>query len=149
MPASPHRERLWPAPWLFVATALVIPASLLVFLPISVLAGVVVAIVLYAGVVATLVLTSPVIEVADGRLRAGRASIDLDQLGEPEGFRGAEATAERGTRLHARAYLVIRGWVDPVVKVPLLDASDPAPYWLLSTRTPERLIAAIRGSRRS
>jgi hypothetical protein len=33
--------------------------------------------------------------------------------------------------------------------VPLLDAADPAPYWLLSTRTPERLIAAIRGSRRS
>ena len=48
MPASPYSERLWPAPWLFVATALVMPASLLVFLPISVVAGVVVAIVLYA-----------------------------------------------------------------------------------------------------
>jgi hypothetical protein len=149
MQDSPYEERLWPAPWLFVATALVIPASLLVFLPISALAGVVVAVVLYAGVVATLVLTSPVLEVVDGRLRAGRASIDVDQLGEPEGFRGAEATAERGTRLHARAYLVIRGWVDPVVRIPLLDASDPAPYWLVSTRSPERLIAAIRGSRRS
>ncbi|WP_414172407.1 DUF3093 domain-containing protein [Clavibacter tessellarius] len=119
------------------------------FLPISVLAGVVVAIVLYGGVVAVLVLTSPVIEVADGRLRAGRASIDVDQLGDPEGFRGAEAMAERGVRLHARAHLVIRGWVDPVVRVPLLDPTDPAPYWLLSTRDPERLIAAIRGSRRS
>jgi hypothetical protein len=149
MQDSPYTERLWPAPWLFVATALVMPASLLVFLPISVLAGIVVAVVLYAGVVATLVLTSPVLQVVDGRLRAGRASIDVEQLGEPEGFRGAEATAERGTRLHARAYLVIRGWVDPVVRVPLLDPSDPAPYWLLSTRTPERLIAAIRGSRRS
>ena len=30
-----YRERLWPAPWVFIATALVIPASLLVFLPIS------------------------------------------------------------------------------------------------------------------
>ncbi|PPF67753.1 DUF3093 domain-containing protein [Clavibacter michiganensis] len=149
MQASPYRERLWPAPWLFVATALVIPASLLVFLPISVLAGVVVAIVLYAGVVATLVLTSPVIEVVDGRLHAGRASIDVAQLGEPEGFRGAEAVAERGVRLHARAYLVIRGWVDPVVRVPLMDPTDPAPYWLVSTRFPERLIAAIRGPRRS
>ncbi|MFD2338852.1 DUF3093 domain-containing protein [Clavibacter tessellarius] len=149
MHASPYAERLRPAPWLFVATALVIPASLLVFLPISVLAGVVVAIVLYGGVVAVLVLTSPVIEVADGRLRAGPASIDVDQLGDPEGFRGAEATAERGVRLHARAHLVIRGWVDPVVRVPLLDPTDPAPYWLLSTRDPERLIAAIRGSRRS
>src|SRR5690606_10894103 len=31
-----YRERLWPAPWIFLASALVIPASLLVFLPISV-----------------------------------------------------------------------------------------------------------------
>ena len=43
------RERLWPAPWLFVATALVIPASFLVFLPINEIAGLVVAFVLYAG----------------------------------------------------------------------------------------------------
>ncbi len=112
MPASPYSERLWPAPWLFVATALVIPASLLVFLPISVIAGVIVAIVLYAGVVATLVLTSPVIEVVDGRLRAGRASIDVVQLGEPEGFRGAQATAERGTRLpRGRTSSSAGGWI--------------------------------------
>lgn len=149
MQASPYKERLWPAPWLFVATALVIPASLLVFLPISVIAGVVVALVLYAGVAAILVFTSPVIEVIDGRLRAGRAVIAVDQLGEPQAFRSGSATAERGVRLHARAFLVIRGWVDPVVRVPVLDPHDPAPYWLLSTRTPERLIAAIQGSRRS
>ncbi|MCU1417394.1 MAG: hypothetical protein JWP32_1568, partial [Schumannella sp.] len=30
---SAYRERLWPAPWVFLSTALVIPASLLVFLP--------------------------------------------------------------------------------------------------------------------
>ena len=46
-----YRERLWPAPWLFLATALVIPASLLVFLPINVTVGIVTAIVLYAGCV--------------------------------------------------------------------------------------------------
>ena len=37
-----YRERLWPAAWVFLATALVIPASLLVFLPISTTAGIVV-----------------------------------------------------------------------------------------------------------
>ena len=35
-----------PSPWLFIATALVIPASILVFAPISMVAGIVVAIVL-------------------------------------------------------------------------------------------------------
>ena len=55
---------------------------------------------------------------------------------------------ERGTGLDARAYLVIRGWVHSVVRVPITDPADPAPYWLLSTRRPTELAAAINGSRR-
>lgn len=46
-----YRERLWPAPWVFISTALVIPASLLVFLPISLPAGIAVALGLYGAVV--------------------------------------------------------------------------------------------------
>src|SRR5690606_30777489 len=44
-----YRERLWPAAWMLIATALVIPASLLVFLPISETAGIAVAVGLYGG----------------------------------------------------------------------------------------------------
>ena len=67
------RERLWASPWLFIASALVIPASLLVFLPINPQAGVVVAIAFYAACVAGLILGSPVIEVTTTEFRAGRA----------------------------------------------------------------------------
>lgn len=133
---------------MYLAVALVIPASLLVFLPISVLAGVVVALVLYGGSIAALSVLAPVLSVEGGELRAGRAHVPLELVGEPLGFRGAEATLERGRRLDARAWLCIRGWVDPVVTVPILDPEDPVPYWVLSTRNPERLIAAIEGSRR-
>ena len=45
-----YRERLWPAPWVFISTALVIPASLLVFLSISTTPGIVCAIVLSAAI---------------------------------------------------------------------------------------------------
>ena len=142
---TPHSfaERLWPAAWLYLACALVIPASLLVFLPISVLAGIATAIVLYGGVLALLILTAPRIEVSEGQLRVGRARIGVDLVGEATSFRGAEATAERGVRLDARAWLCIRGWIDPVVRIELLDANDPAPYWLVSTRHPEELVAAL------
>jgi hypothetical protein len=133
---------------MYLAVALVIPASLLVFLPISVIAGVVVAAVLYGGSIAALSALAPVVSVEEGELRAGRARIPLLLVGEPRSFRGAEATLERGQRLDARAWLCIRGWVDPVVTVPILDPTDPVPYWVLSTRAPERLIAAIEGSRR-
>jgi hypothetical protein len=32
--------------------------------------------------------------------------------------------------------------------VPITDLTDPTPYWLLSSRHPEELAAAINGSRR-
>ncbi|MDY0912688.1 DUF3093 domain-containing protein [Rathayibacter festucae] len=144
-----YRERLWPAPWLFVSTALVIPASILVFAPIDLFAGVVVALVLYGGTVATLLATSPTIEVVDGELWAGRAHIPLELVGDAVAFTGERAFAQRGPRLDARAFLVIRGWVRDVVRVPIEDPADPTPYWLLSSRRPNDVVAAIReGSRR-
>lgn len=147
-PAVLYRERLWPAPWLFVSTALVIPASLLVFLPIDATVGVVVAIVLYLGCVGLLLATSPALEITDTTLVAGRARLPIGLVGSVAAFSGDEATLERGQRLDARAYLVIRGWVDPVIRIDVDDALDPAPYWLLSTRTPSALADALIEARR-
>ncbi len=144
---STYRERLWPTPWMFVATALVIPASLLVFLPINTTAGVIVAIVLYLGVAALLLAAALPVEVGGGYLRVGAARLPIEFVGEAEAFTGAEATLERGQRADARAWLGIRGWVGPLVKVQNTDAEDPAPYWLVSTRRPEALIEALRSAR--
>ena len=131
---------------MYIACALVIPASLLVFLPISPLAGVITAVVLYLGILGLLILPAPRIEVVDGQLRVARARIPVAQLGTAVAFRGAEATAERGVRLDARAFLCLRGWIDPVVRIELLDIRDPAPYWLVSTRRPDELIAALHAA---
>jgi len=143
-----YREKLWPTPWVFVATALVIPASILVLVPISLFAGIVTAAVLYGGCVALLVASSPVVQVKDGILSAGRARITVDMLGEAEAFSGAAATDQRGPGLDARAWMLIRGWISPIVRVPIVDATDPAPYWLVSSRQPTKLAAAINESRR-
>ncbi|ANP72868.1 DUF3093 domain-containing protein [Cryobacterium arcticum] len=143
-----YREKLRPSPWLFVIIALVIPASLLVFLPISMLAGVLTAAGLYIGSALLVVLASPTVQVSGGTLTAGRATIDTSLLGEAVAFDGADATAERGPRLDARAWLLIRGWVPGVVRIPLEDPTDPAPYWLVSSRQPQKMAAAINRSRR-
>ncbi|WP_139416971.1 DUF3093 domain-containing protein [Agromyces laixinhei] len=143
-----YREKLWPTPWMFIISLLLIPASILVLAPVSMPAGIATGVILYAGTVTALSLTAPVIEVADGRLRAGRASIALTETGVATGATDAAARVERGTGLDARAFLVIRGWVKSVVRVPIADASDPTPYWLISTRHPTELAAAINGSRR-
>ncbi|MHA7986608.1 DUF3093 domain-containing protein [Rathayibacter sp. CAU 1779] len=138
-----YRERLWAAPWLFVATALVIPASIIVFAPINMTAGIIVAIVLYAGCVVGLIIGSPTIELTANELHAGRAHIERGYLGMAEAFDGSEATLQRGRLLDARAWLLIRGWASGVVRVPILDKDDPTPYWLLSSRRPSELARAL------
>lgn len=127
--------------------ALVIPAALLVFLPISLLAGVVVAIVFYVGIVVALIATTPTIEVDHGTLRAGRAHLPLTVVANVAAARGADAVHERGVRLHADAWLLIRGWIPDVVRVELADPDDPTPYWLISTRHADALADAIRAGR--
>jgi hypothetical protein len=144
-----YREKLWPTPWIYLASLLLVPASILVLAPVSLPAGIVTGVVLYLAVITLLTITAPVIEVHEGMLRAGRAEISLADTGEAVPAFDAQARIERGTGLDARAFLVIRGWVQPVVKVPITDPADPAPYWLLSSRRPKELAAAINnGSRR-
>ncbi len=46
-------------------------------------------------------------------------------------------------RLDARAWLLLRGWIPGVVRVRLDDPDDPTPYWLVSSRHPRRLAAAL------
>lgn len=143
-----YRERLWPAPWILIATALVIPASLLVLAPISVPVGAITGVVLYAGCVALFIYGAPILAVSATTLNAGRASIAVDHIGEVMPFDGEEASLERGQRLNARAFLVIRGGIRGVVRVQIMDPDDPTPYWLISTRHPTKLAAAIVRSQR-
>ncbi len=128
---------------MFISTSLVIPASLLVFLPINPLAGAIVAVALYGAIVVTLLGTSPVIDVSPRELVAGRARVPIDLVGRVTAYSGEEATLQRGRLLDARAWLLIRGWVSPVVRIELSDDTDPTPYWIVSTRAPEALVEAI------
>ena len=111
--------------------------------PISIWAGITAAIVLFVIISVLLVLSTPSITVTRTTLKVGRATIERGFLGKATAFRGKEATAERGTRLNGLAFLCIRGWVDPVVRIEIEDPSDRTPYWLTSTRHPEQLIAAL------
>lgn len=142
-----YRERLWPAPWIALVAALAVPASLLTFAPVSIIAGAVVGVVLTGGVIGAAIASAPVITVTDGMLRAGSASIPVALITGTEAARRDDARRARGPELDARAYLVLRPDVDPVLRVDLGDPDDPTPYWLLSTRRPDELAAAIAAAR--
>jgi hypothetical protein len=144
---QPYRETLWPSPWVIIALALVVPATMLVLAPVSLPAGVIGAVVLYGGCLALAFGSAPRIEVSGATLSVGKASIPLAQVGEVVVYTGADATAQLRTKLDARAWLMIRGWVHSLVKVEVTDPADPTPYWLLSSRRPQLLADAIAAAR--
>jgi uncharacterized membrane protein len=138
-----YREKLWPNAWMWIIAAGVAGAGILMFAPISIAAGYTAAAVLFVIIAVLLVLSTPAIVVTETSLTVGRASIERRFVGSVEAFRHDHATAERGTRLNGLAYLCIRGWIDPVVKIQITDPSDQTPYWLTSTRHPDQLTAAL------
>lgn len=54
-------------------------------------------------------------------------------------------SAALGRQLDPAAYVVHRTWVKPMVLLVLDDPDDPTPYWLISCRHPDRVLAALRG----
>lgn len=139
-----YRERLGPSLWVLVSAAVAGPMAALVFAPIDTTLALVVGAVVGVGVIALLVAASPVVEVRDGMLRAGRAVIDVGFLSEPSVVTGEAARHARGTGLNPRSWHVIRGGIDGIVAVAVTDPDDPTPMWVISSRTPDRLAAAIR-----
>jgi hypothetical protein len=77
-------------------------------------------------------------------LSAGRARIDVSLLGRPVAVTGMEARAARGPGLDPRGWHLIRGGIDGIVVVPVTDPDDPTPTWTISSRTPDRLAAAVQ-----
>ena len=87
---------------------------------------------------------APRVEVGDGWLRAGRARIAGEFLGDAEPLDAAETRRVAGPGADARAYLLLRPYLKRAVRVTVRDDRDPTPYWLVSSRDPEHLATAIR-----
>lgn len=87
--------------------------------------------------------SSPVVEVRDGELRAGQAHIPVALLGEATVLDRAGVSLAMGTGWDPRAYACLRTWAGSGLRVEVLDPADPTPYWIVSTRRPHDVAAAI------
>jgi hypothetical protein len=84
------------------------------------------------------------VSVRDQMFRAGRAQIPVSLLGAPVALDARASHRLAGVDADARAYLLLRAYVKRSVQVPVHDPADPTPYWLVSTRHPDRVVAALR-----
>ena len=80
-------------------------------------------------------------------IRIGRAVIEHRYIA---GARALDAAATRrrgGVEADARAHLVLRPYIPTAVEITLADPADPVPYWLVSSRRPQELAAALTAAR--
>jgi hypothetical protein len=143
MADAAYSERLWPGPGGWVAAAALGAVVGLVLAPIDVRLAWAAGAVAVAGALAATAALTPVVEVSGGELRAGRAHVPTALLGAARALTGAELRAALGPGLDARAYVCLRGWIRTAVRVELADPQDPTPYWIISTRRPDAVIAAL------
>jgi Protein of unknown function (DUF3093) len=85
--------------------------------------------------------------VTAGEFHAGRAHIDLAHLGPAEVLDAEETRLAMGPGADARAFLVMRPYLKRAVRVRVEDPADPTPYWLVGSRHPDALAAALDARR--
>jgi Protein of unknown function (DUF3093) len=150
-----YRERLYvPLAWwlLAVPTVLILGATVYAGLswpwPVVIVGG------LAAGCAALLIaLGRGSVQVGDGALRAGSAVLPLTAITEVVALGERQSTRLRGPRADPAAHLYSR----PYLKESVYVAVDPAalathsaaaaPYWLIGSRHPAKLAAAIERCR--
>jgi hypothetical protein len=83
------------------------------------------------------------VRVADGVLHVQGARAPLSAFGPPEVL---DATAMRlwlGPHADHQAWVAVRPWLRTGVRLPVVDPEDDTPYWLVGTRHPVALAAAL------
>ncbi|QZY52107.1 DUF3093 domain-containing protein [Leucobacter tenebrionis] len=145
--ARSYRERLVPGIGFFIALLLLVPAVALVLTPVNAGIALPTGIAVYLIVAGAITLMCPVVSVQNGRLVAGRAEIPVSELGRIELLGADGMRAAIGPGVDARSYLVVRGWIHRGVRIENIDAADPAPQWIITTRHPQKLAEAIEAAR--
>jgi hypothetical protein len=149
-PTPGYRERLsvawwfWP-PMLLVAVLLAAELHLghpgvLAWLPYLITVPLAVVALLWLGRVRVEV-DGP--DTSEPEIRAGAAHMPVRYVGRTDVVTGEAKQRAMGPELDPQAFVLHRPWVGPAVRLEVLDPDDPTPYWVVSTRHPERLLAAL------
>jgi hypothetical protein len=84
------------------------------------------------------------ISVDEQEIRVGRASVEHAYIATYRALDAEQTRRRTGVEADARAHLVLRPYIKTTVEITLDDPEDPVPYWLVSTRHPQRLAAALQ-----
>ncbi|HEY4577366.1 MAG TPA: DUF3093 domain-containing protein [Yaniella sp.] len=141
-----YQETLRPTWTMWLMVVIAAALGWLTLAPLSTGWGIASGIIVAALAVFALLASQSDITVTTTHLQVGRATIEREHVGEVTGYVGDAAFQQRGQKLHGLAYLHLRSWIKPVVRIQIEDRRDRTPYWLTSTARPEELVKALGGS---
>lgn len=144
-----YRERLSaPLSYWFIAYAFGITFVIAIGFYLGPWAAVASGVVTAVGItIALLLIGRPVVAVGADGVRVGDSLLEWPYVG-PTTVHDREGTRRRlGPDALASAWVVQRPYVPASVEVTVADAADPHPYWLVSSRNPGQLAAAIEQAR--
>src|SRR5450756_7694 len=148
---GPYRERLF-VPWSYWVLA--VPVVVLLGSEAYFLAGGIIpplTMAVIAVVVGAFLVNwgSATIEVTGGVLRAGRDTLPLSEAGEAIAVDERQAMLLRGPRADPAAHILLRPYLKRAVYVAGARRTEGVPYWLVATRRPDELAAAIERARQA
>jgi len=123
----------------FAAVFALLPSIAIISEPFDIRIGLAVGVVVVITIWTLLILRAPTIELSQLELRVGRVGIFRNLIGEAEVISKDRIFLERGPNLDPGAHKVFQGSVKTAIKIAILDPEDPTPYWLISTRKPDKL----------
>ncbi len=88
------------------------------------------------------------VEVTRTELRAGGERLAVDRMGKTAAMDAAQTRELRGPRADPAAYLLTRPYLSESVYVEVTGPAGGRPYWLIGTRRPAELVAAIETARK-
>ena len=142
------QERLWPSvgQWVF---AFIMTSSLGIAYGRAYGAdlGIVVGIIATIAVAIGLVVNTPLIQIDELNFRVGRARLPLQFVGKIQKLNEDQSRRARSTDANSNAHFQLRGGIKNTVIVEVTDAEDPHPYWQVSSRNPDALIAALNAAK--
>ena len=84
------------------------------------------------------------VTVSSGVLHVPGARIPIRHLADGVGLDRESFRLQAGPMADPRAFVVSRPWLHTAVRLTVDDPDDPTPYWVVGTRRPAELLAAIR-----
>ena len=144
-----YRERLW-VPWWWWLPGLGLAALIALevnqgvkalpnWLPFAVLLPVAVVVLLWLGRTELRVTGGE----GETELWVGGAHLPVSVVARSAEVPRSAKSAALGRQLDPAAYVVHRAWIGPMALLVLDDPDDPTPYWLISARHPDKVLAAL------